>query len=111
MSQPTRFLIAHPVRERVPQLGARGDLQLRKYSVEGAPDRSWGQEEAFGDLTVGQPVGRELSDLELLRGQAIAELGGAPPNLLSASAQLLSRPPAPGGRAPPTQATHALPPR
>src|SRR6266852_1311734 len=40
MSQPTRFLIAHPVRKRVAQLGARSDLQLRKDAIEMATDRS-----------------------------------------------------------------------
>jgi hypothetical protein len=34
------FLIAHPVLKRVAQVGARGDLQLRKYSIEVATDRS-----------------------------------------------------------------------
>jgi hypothetical protein len=40
MSQPTRFLIALPVGKRVAQLRARGDLQLRKYSVQVTTDGS-----------------------------------------------------------------------
>ena len=63
MSQPTRFLIAHPVCKRVAQLGARGDLQLGKYSIKMATDRSGRQEEAFRDLAVRQTFGGELSDL------------------------------------------------
>src|SRR5260370_25669423 len=109
MSQPTLLLIAHPVRKRLPQLRARGDLQLRKDSVEMTADGSGGQEEAFGDLTLRQTVGGELSDLELLRGQAIAEIGRAPPNLLSGSAQLLSRSPTPRGVAQRIEELHAFP--
>src|SRR5207253_6770992 len=109
MSQPTRFLIAHPVCKRVAQLGARGDLQLGKYSIKVATDRSWRQEEAFRDLTVRQTFGGELSDLELLRSQTIAEIGGTAPNLFSGSTQLLSRAPAPGGGAQRFEESHALP--
>jgi hypothetical protein len=63
MSQPTRFLIAHPLCQRVAQLGARGDLQLRKYSIKVATDSSWRQEEAFRDLAVRETFGGEVSDL------------------------------------------------
>src|SRR6266566_3575323 len=111
MSQPTRFLVAHPVRKRVSQLGARGDLKLRKYSIQVAANGSRRQEEAFCDLTVRQTAGGELSDLELLRGQTIAEIGRTTPNLLSGSAQLLSRSPAPGGGAQRIEESHALPQR
>ena len=34
------YLIGRPVRKRVPQLGARGDLQLRKYSIQVAANGS-----------------------------------------------------------------------
>src|SRR6266446_8094535 len=111
MSQPTPFLIAHPVRKRVPQLAARGDLQLRKYSIQVAANGSRRQEEAFRDLTVRQTFSGELSDLKLLRGQTIAEIGRTLPNLLSGSAQLLSSSPAPGGGAQCIEEGHALPQR
>src|SRR6266849_9834653 len=52
-----------------------------------------------------------MSDLELLRGQTIAEIGRTAPNLLSGSAQLLSRSPAPGGGAQRIEESHALPQR
>src|ERR1700752_1515943 len=80
MSQPTRFSVAGPLRKEIPQLGPRGDLQLWKYSIEVAAYGSRREEEAFRDLTVGQTLGRELSDLELLRRQPIAEIGRTPPN-------------------------------
>ena len=47
------------------------------------------QEDAFRDLTVRQTFGGELSDLELLRGKAIAEIRRTSPNLLSGGAQLV----------------------
>jgi len=75
MSQPTRFLIAHPVCKRVAQLGARGDLQLGKYSIKVATDRSWRQEEAFRDLAVHQAGGDEVEDLHLSRGEAVDSAG------------------------------------
>src|SRR3981081_4210838 len=111
MSQPTRLLIAHPVCKRVAQLGARGDLQLGKYSIKVATDRSWRKEEAFCDLTVRETFGGELSDLQLLGRQAIAEAGDTAPNLFSGSTQLLSRAPAPGGGAQRIEESHALPQR
>src|SRR5260370_6441074 len=60
-------------------------------------------------LTVRHAAGGERSDLELLRGQAIAEIGRAPRNLLSGSAQLLSRSPAPRGGAQRIEESHAFP--
>src|SRR5260370_3595782 len=60
-------------------------------------------------MTVRQTVGGELSDLELLRVQAMPEIGRALPNLLSGSAQLLSRSPAPRGGAQRIEESHAFP--
>src|SRR6266849_2522599 len=34
------FLVPHPIRKRIAQLGSRGDLQLRKYSIKVATDGS-----------------------------------------------------------------------
>src|SRR6266446_10044787 len=105
------FLNRLPGPQHVSQLGARGDLQLRKYSIQVAANGSRRHEKAFCDLTVRQTVGGELSDLELLRGQTIAEIGRTAPNLLSGSAQLVSRSPAPGGGAESIEQSNALPQR
>src|SRR2546427_9961622 len=73
MSQPTRFLIAHPVCKRVAQLGARGDLQVGKYSIKVATDHSRRQKEAFGDLAVRQTFGGEVRALQRLSRQPVSE--------------------------------------
>src|SRR5690242_1332671 len=108
MSQPTRFSAAGPICKRVAQLGARGDLQLRKYSIKMAADCSRRQEKAFRDLTVRQTFGGKLSDLELLRGQAIAKVGRAPPNPFSGGAELLASSAAPGRGSQRIEKSHAL---
>src|SRR5258706_16067632 len=60
-----------------------------------ATDGSWRQEEAFRDLAVRQTFGGELSDLQLLRGQAITKIRRTPPNPLPRGAQILPSSPAP----------------
>src|SRR5260370_36649796 len=59
----------------------------------------------------GQPLGGELSDLELLRGKAIAEIRRTPPYPLPSGTQLLSSSAAPGCRAQRIEEGHALPQR
>src|SRR3981081_4755883 len=83
----------------VSHLRPSGDLQLREHPVQVPADRAGGQEEALADHAVGPSVGREPSDLELLRGEAIAEIERASPDRLAGGPQLLAGPPAPAGGA------------
>src|SRR5258708_14102817 len=48
------------------------------------------EKEALGDLTVGQSFGRELRDLQLLGGEAVACVRCAAADRLARRAQLLS---------------------
>src|SRR4029453_7911522 len=69
----------------------------REGPVQVRPDRAVRKEESIADLAIGQPLGRQLRDLELLRGQAIARVGRAGPDRLAGGTQLLASAVTPAG--------------
>src|SRR5690242_20706715 len=77
-------------RQRSAELGARGDPELREDLVQVGADRPMRQEQALADLAVREPLGGELGDLQLLRGQLVARLGCPPPAPLPRCPQLAS---------------------
>jgi hypothetical protein len=79
------------------QLRSSSDLELREHSIQVAPNRAGGEEEALADLTIGQSASGELGDLELLRGEVVAEIGRAPSDRLARGPQLPAGTPAPHG--------------
>src|SRR4029079_17603079 len=60
-----------------PELRSRGDSELREDPVQVGADRPVGQVEPLADLACGQAFGRELRDVQLVRGQLIADVGTA----------------------------------
>src|SRR5207245_11410183 len=86
-------------------------LEVWKHSIRVATDRWARQEEALRDLAVRQSFGGELSDLQLLRRQAITEIRRTPADPLPACPQLLARAPAPGGCTKGIEERHAFPQR
>jgi hypothetical protein len=56
------------VGQGVAQLGPRHDPEFREDPVEVGADGAMGEEEALRDLAVRQPTGRQLCNLEFLRG-------------------------------------------
>src|SRR4051812_49866918 len=78
-------------RQRGAQLGARPDPELREHAVQVRADRAMREVEPLPDLAVGEPVGRELGDLQLLGGELVARLGHAAPAAFPGRAQLPPR--------------------
>src|SRR5438105_4256350 len=62
-------------RQGVAQLCSAGDVELGEDPVQVPPDSAVREEQALSDLAVRQSLGRELSDLVLLGGQALAGVG------------------------------------
>ena len=54
------------------QLGPGGDAELGEDPVEVGAHGAMGQVEPLADLAVGQALGRELRDVQLVRGQLVA---------------------------------------
>src|SRR5262249_36352890 len=53
------------------KLGARLDAELAEHVAEGGIDRARGEEELRGNLLVGEPLGDEARDLNLLRRELV----------------------------------------
>src|SRR6266702_6652750 len=90
------------VGECVAEGGARGDAELGEDLVEVGGDRSWGEEEAGGDLLVGVACRSEQGDLALLGGEGgQAGVGGGDGD--AGGAQFTGRAGRPGGCAEPAE--------
>src|SRR3954454_6411736 len=63
--------------QRSAQLATRRDPELREHPVQVGADRAMREEQSPADLPVGQAVGGELGDLELLGSQLVACLRDA----------------------------------
>src|SRR3954454_24556419 len=70
------------------ELGSRSDLELREDVAEMEVDRPGAEEELRPDLAVGQALGYEARNLELLRSQARLRVRSARPRVLAAGPQL-----------------------
>src|SRR5215207_624670 len=70
------------------KLASRTDPELGIDPVEMSTDRSRRDEQLLTDLTIREPLGRQLGDLQLLRCQLIAGFRYATPARLTRGAQL-----------------------
>src|SRR5262245_19478623 len=77
--------------ERVTDLSARRDAELREEPVQVRAHRPVGEIEPLADLAVREALGRQLRDLELLRAQLGPRLGNAAARTLAGGAQLATR--------------------
>src|SRR6266851_281701 len=94
-----RSLESRDSRQRVSQLRSDSDVEFGEDAIQVSADSTGREEQAFADLAVRQPIGRELSDLELLGGEAIAGVRCSATDCLARRSQLLSGALAPGRRA------------
>lgn len=53
---------------------ATADSEFGERAVQMPTDGSVGQEQALANFSIGEPVGRELSDLQLLCSESIARI-------------------------------------
>src|SRR3954470_15376686 len=65
-------------RDHAVALGARAGAELREDLAEVVLDRPRADEEPSADLGIGEAFAPEPRDLQLLGGQILARLGGAP---------------------------------
>src|SRR4029079_11422070 len=77
--------------ERVAELGAGGDAELREQAVQVRSDRAVREVQALADLAVREPLCRQLADLQLLRGQLRPRTRVAASRRLAGRAQLTER--------------------
>jgi len=59
------------------QFGARRDPEFGEEVIQMGANRAMRQIESLADLTVGESLGGPLGDLEVLRRELIARVGGA----------------------------------
>src|SRR5258708_4755074 len=81
----------------VAQLGSNSDVELGEDPIQVPPNSAAREEQALADLTVRQSFGRELSDLELLGGEALPRVESSADDPLASRAHLQSRALAPCG--------------
>src|SRR5258708_38214368 len=77
--------------ERSLQFGPGGDPELGEDAIQMRADGAVGQIKSLADLAVAQAFGGHLGDLQFLRGELIARLGGPWPTLFPGGTQLLPR--------------------
>src|SRR5580765_609490 len=75
--------------ERGVQLGAGGDAELREHPVQVRPNGPMTEVEARPDLAIGETLGREAGDLQLLRRQLVEDVDTAVASRLAGCSQLL----------------------
>ena len=83
MSQLTLF-------ESVPQLPPTGDAEFGEDSIQVPTNGAVREKKALADLTVRQPFGGELRDLQLLGGEAVTGVRRAAADRLARRSQLMS---------------------
>src|SRR5882757_7880226 len=83
LSQTTASNSAGTGRERVAQLRARGDPELRKDPIQVRSDRAMREEQPLADLPVRQALGGQLCDLQLLCCEPVPRIRCARSDLLA----------------------------